>query len=104
MAENEKFNGDCKLLQDRLRRFCELVGEEVRELPGNIITCDMAYDTTLTLYAEPLYLEGCVCYGFIGYKERMMSDAYIVESNVQYLYDKMNEAIAIIEQARKDKK
>lgn len=94
MAENEKFNGDCKLLQDRLRRFCELKGGEVQELPDNTISCDMAYDTTLTLYAEPWHVGIYVCYGFIGYKDREREDSYINENNVQYLYEELNRAIA----------
>ena len=73
MEENEKFNGDCKLLQDRLRRYCELTGREVRELKDGSIFSEMAYDTTLTLYAEPVYagaLGGCALYGSVGYTER----------------------------------
>ena len=93
MAENEKFNGDCKHLQDKLRRYCELIGEEVHELPNGAIICDMAYDTTLTIYAEPLCSNEHTCYGFIGYKERVMNDAYIDESNVQYFYEKLNNAV-----------
>jgi len=98
MAENEKFNGDCKLLQDRLRRFIELKGGEVQELPNNTISCDMALDTTLTLYAEPWNMGGNVYYGFIGYKERKKDDAYINTTNVQYLYEELNLAITEIEQ------
>jgi len=100
MAENEKFNGDCKVLQDRLRQYCELVGKEVAELPNGTIYGDLAYDTTLTLYAEPWLFGPNIYYGFIGYKERKKEDAYIDDSNVQYLYDKMNLEIAKIEQGK----
>lgn len=93
MAESEKFNGDCKVLQDLLRRFVELKGGEVQELPNNTISCDMALDTTLTLYAEPWNMGGNVYYGFIGYKVRKKDDAYIDASNVQYLYEELNNAI-----------
>ena len=93
MAESEKFNGDCKVLQDLLRRFVELQGGEVQELPNNTISCDMALDTTLTLYAEPWNMGRNVYYGFIGYKVRKKDDAYIDASNVQYLYEKLNNAI-----------
>lgn len=100
MAVNEKFNGDCKLLQDLLRRFAELKGGEVRELSDNTIISDMAYDTTLTLFAKPI----CECehtsYGFIGYKERIQNEAYIDENNVQYLYEELNKAIAKMEQQK----
>lgn len=41
MAKIEKFDGDCKVLQDLLRRFVELQGGEVQELPNNTISCDM---------------------------------------------------------------
>ena len=97
MADGEKFNGDCKVLQDRLRRYCELVGEEVHELPDGTISSDMAYDTTLTLFAETSNENECECYGFISYREREKGNRYIDTCNVQYLYDKLNLAIAEIE-------
>ncbi len=103
MAENEKFNGDCKLLQDRLRRFCELTGRDVRELEDGSIFSEMAYDTTLTLYAEPLYVGTygeCKIYGCVGYTERKKHDVYIDASNVQYYYEKINKVIAEIEQGK----
>ena len=102
MAENEKFNGDCKVLQERLRRYCELVGEEVHELPNGTIFCDMAYDTTLMLYAEPFCLDKYTYYGFIDYKERKKGDVYIDMNNVQYLFEKMNNAICKIETRNKE--
>jgi hypothetical protein len=97
MEDGEKFNGDCKVLQDRLRRYCELVGEEVHELPDGTISSDMAYDTTLTLFAEPSNENECECYGFISYRERKKGNRNIDTCNVQYFYDKLNLAIAEIE-------
>lgn len=102
MAENEKFNGNCKVLQERLRRYCKLVGEEVHELPNGTIFCDMAYDTTLTLYAEPFCLNEYTCYGIIGYKERKKNEVNINMNNVQYLFEKMNNAICEIETRSKE--
>ena len=97
MTDDKKFNGDCKVLQDLLRRFIELKGGEIQELPDNSISCDMALDTTLTLYTEPWNVGEDVYYGFIGYKVRKKDDAYINASNVQYLYEELNLAIAEIE-------
>lgn len=102
MADGEKFNGDCKVLQDRLRRYCELVGKEVHELPDGTISSDMAYDTTLTLFAEPSNENECECYGFISYRERKKGNRYIGTCIVQYLYDKLNLAIAENEHKEED--
>ena len=96
----ENFCGDCKLLQERLRRFKELHGEGVEELSNGHIKTEMGDGADLTLYSGPKFFVGSpsAYYGEIYWRRRLFCrHEYINEMCAQAIYEELNIAIKEME-------
>ena len=96
----ENFGGDCMLLQRRLRRFIELKGNKVEELPDGRIRCEVDDKIYLTLYSKPQFINGSpsMYFGDIYYSTHLtFRREYINEVCAQALYEELNIAIKEME-------